>query len=192
MTEEEAVMIVEMMEENIPFFPKKAAGQSLIVAELADFCATSDQGIWLARRMVRLYPKRWPGVGEARAVYCSKFRPADGIEAYSKIYPDGIPGEQKPVERAQIKGPRAAVECVDPAATKLLEELGSVLNDMPPAPKVRELGARAVQVDRELKRMMGELPDSQPRPPQVLTQADIDAALVEYRAGKVLTPTEGV
>lgn len=46
---------------------------------------------------------------------------------------------------------------------------------------VKELGIEAVRVDRELKRMMGELPDPGPQPPQVITEADVALALEKLR-----------
>ena len=32
---------------------------------------------------------------EVRAVFCSKFKPADGIDVYSAVYLDGIPSEKE-------------------------------------------------------------------------------------------------
>lgn len=41
---------------------------------------------------------------------------------------------------------------------------------------VKELGIEAVRVDREPKRMMGELPDPGPQPPQVITSSEVETA----------------
>jgi hypothetical protein len=42
-----------------------------------------------------------------RAIYCSRYRPKDGIEIYSIVYPDGIPSH---CERAQLPaGARGAL-----------------------------------------------------------------------------------
>lgn len=41
---------------------------------------------------------------------------------------------------------------------------------------VKELGTAAIRVDRELKRMMGELPDPSPTPIQEITIAEVQEA----------------
>ena len=38
------------------------------------------QAEWLVRRMLKLYAE-WPGIGELRACYCSRFSPRDGENA---------------------------------------------------------------------------------------------------------------
>jgi hypothetical protein len=45
---------------------------------------------WLIKRVVNLWNK-WEGIRELRAVYCSHYRPGDGIESTSAIYTDGVP-----------------------------------------------------------------------------------------------------
>lgn len=155
MTEEEATLIVESLDGNLPFFPTKPAARSLIVAELADFCATFQQGLWLARRTVRLF-KQWPGIVEMRAVYCSKYRAADGIEASSSVYPDGIPSEN-PAPLPRLPAPREMIEPPDLAAAKILEELA------------REVSTRAAAERAPKPRLFA-------KPDKPVTQEDIDAA----------------
>ncbi len=93
MTEQEATIVAEAMS-AVPFFPSAEGAKGLIVSELAAMIPGFEQGVWLARRMSQLYSK-WPGAKEMRAVYCGKYRPADGIEADSEVFADGIPSEQK-------------------------------------------------------------------------------------------------
>jgi hypothetical protein len=59
---------------------------------------TEEQLAWLTERALELYP-RWPGIGELRALYCSRYRPKDGIEAYSEIY-ERFPHESRPEQYA--------------------------------------------------------------------------------------------
>jgi hypothetical protein len=159
---DEATIIVEMMEGNLPFFPTKPAARSLIVAELSSFCATAENGKWLVRRMVQLYSRGWPGLGEMRAVYCSKFPPADGIELFSTIYCDGIPPEKETPDIARLAGaPPQDIEPPDPFVSKLFEDLA------------KEISERA-EADRAPPRR--RLP---PRgdPGNPITQEDVNAAI---------------
>lgn len=93
MTEEEAGVVVRMWIGNVPFFPRDEESQALITAELVSMGATLDQGMWLARRYAQLYRKEWV-FGEMRALFCSRFKPADGLEANSAVFLDGIPPER--------------------------------------------------------------------------------------------------
>jgi hypothetical protein len=159
---DEATLLVEMLEGNLPFFPTKPAARSLVVAELSSFCATAEQGKWLARRMVQLYPTKWPGLGEMRAVYCSKYRPADGKEASSGVYRDGIPSEEKTPDLARIVGaPAPDIGPPDPVASRLLEDLAKEISDR-------------AEADRAPPR-----PRLSPRvhPENPITQADVKAAI---------------
>jgi len=91
-THEEAGLVVEAMA-AIPYFPRDGAAKAMVAAELVDMVETIEQGMWLARRYARLY-EEWKGLGEMRAVYCSKFQPQDGLEAVSALYLEGIPSER--------------------------------------------------------------------------------------------------
>jgi len=77
------------------FFPSDREVRGALVSVLADLVETEDQLDWLVNRALRLYAK-WPGVAELRALYCSRFKPRDGIESYSTVYLDGIPPETTP------------------------------------------------------------------------------------------------
>jgi hypothetical protein len=78
----------------MPFFPLQEPLVKMAVAEeLPTIAATDEQLEWLIQRVTRLF-NQWPGLSEIRAVYCSKFRPLDGVTVYSGVYPDGIPSER--------------------------------------------------------------------------------------------------
>jgi hypothetical protein len=64
-----------------------------VMEDLPEIVANDEQLAWLIRRATALY-NQWPGLSEIRAVYCSKFRPRDGIEVNSGVYLDGIPSER--------------------------------------------------------------------------------------------------
>ena len=54
-------------------------------------CQNEQQVEWLVNCMTSGIYAEWPGPQEMRACYCSRFKPADGINAYSQVYPDGLP-----------------------------------------------------------------------------------------------------
>ena len=74
------------------FFPSDSDARSALVWALMQLAETQEQLEWLVERALKLY-SRWPGVGELRALYCSRFKPRDGVEAYSEIYQSGFPHE---------------------------------------------------------------------------------------------------
>ncbi len=88
---------------RMAFFPSDVDSRFGIAEDMADMCDTEEQAAWLVKRMVHLFPKGWPGAGEMRAVYCSKFKPRDGVEVPSAAFPLGIPSES-PQRDAEIMG----------------------------------------------------------------------------------------
>jgi hypothetical protein len=99
------------------FFPSDREVRGALVSVLADLVETEEQLDWLVTRALRLYAK-WPGVAELRALYCSRFKPRDGVESYSTVYLDGIPPETTPPPRE----PTAATT-TDPELRKNVAEL---------------------------------------------------------------------
>jgi hypothetical protein len=88
---EKAVDTLSMLK----YFP---ANGTPVARLIGDICSTNEQVLWLARRVTQLY-NEWPGPVELRAVFCSRFRPRDGVEADStdpRFIEEGIPSERKP------------------------------------------------------------------------------------------------
>jgi hypothetical protein len=87
------------------FFPSGGQARAAISELLMQFCSTDAQARWLVRRVWALYSE-WPGPRELRAVFCSKFPPADGIEADStdaRFLETGIPSERPLLESESPK-----------------------------------------------------------------------------------------
>ena len=63
----------------LKFFPQGEA-QKAIAMFLAALCGRGDRLIWLVGQIVN-HVGEWPGPAEVRGLFCSRFRPADGIEA---------------------------------------------------------------------------------------------------------------
>src|SRR5215831_9044489 len=74
------------------FFPGDPDTRSALIHVLMELADTEDQLDWLVTPALKLYA-RWPGPGELRALYCSRFKPKDGAETYSEIYASGFPHE---------------------------------------------------------------------------------------------------
>jgi hypothetical protein len=95
----------------LPFFPTEQNARVGIVALVCEMADGNSQVDWLVRRCLQLW-SRWEGPGELRAVFCSKFRPRDGVEAYSLLpqFEEGIPSEREqapqlePATTRQIEG----------------------------------------------------------------------------------------
>lgn len=76
------------------YFPSDPESRATLVALLMRMCQYEEQARWLAGRVADLY-NEWPGPRELRALYCARFKPRDGQEAFSQTFPDGIPAERQ-------------------------------------------------------------------------------------------------
>ena len=117
---------------GLNFFPSDELGQIAIGELIAEICSTDDQAEWLVKKMLRTY-NSWPGPVEMRACFCTKFRPADGFECGSTVYPDGIPSDKE--QLPQIAAPErlmlAAGDIVDAQISYSLDVLKRV-STIPP------------------------------------------------------------
>ena len=79
----------------LPFFPAETAVRAEIVLLACKMCGSIDRLEWLVSRATTLWD-RWHGPRELRALLCARFRPADGVEAYSGLpqyLDEGYPAE---------------------------------------------------------------------------------------------------
>ena len=80
----------------MPFFPSSSeTDRATVVDELLCMVHSDAEALWLAYRLVQVFTKGWPGIGEMRALYCKRFKPKDGIELHSQQFPDGFPSEKQ-------------------------------------------------------------------------------------------------
>lgn len=99
----------------LKYFPADQSARAEIVILACSMAADNDQVAWLVQRCLQLW-NEWEGPRELRAVFCSRYRPADGTEAYSQLrrFEDGIPSERiAEPERLQIAGRAKADELTD-------------------------------------------------------------------------------
>ncbi len=76
---------VAMMASSIPFFPSDEIGQLVVVRMMERFVNTKDELDWLADTAcgsIRDW-QRGGGIPELRGLFCTRFKPADGIMTYS-------------------------------------------------------------------------------------------------------------
>lgn len=70
----------------LKFFPSDAMARLALVEMVCGFSESNIQIEWLVKRALVVF-NEWPGPHELRALFCSRWKPRDGNEAYSAIYP---------------------------------------------------------------------------------------------------------
>lgn len=100
--------ILEMLAEMamLKYFPANNDAVLIGLARLCvEMCNSESEVRWLVDRMTSGLYAEWPGPQEMRAVLCSRYKPKDGINAYSTVYLDGIPAskEQLAISGAEQK-----------------------------------------------------------------------------------------
>jgi len=67
----------------LKFFPSGSEAGAAISELLLSLVDSDERLEWLRGAVLGL--NEWPGPGEIRGIYCTRFKPADGIEAYSAL-----------------------------------------------------------------------------------------------------------
>lgn len=142
----------------LKFFPTDIAARLALVRLVGDFATSEAQVEWLVNRMLSLY-NEWPGPKELRALFCSRYKPKDGIEAKSEKFLEGIPSEKQPE-------PLKALPPGSVTADPLLDNTVKLLA------KSKDMN-RALRTPRRIEASQPpQNPNYKP-----ITQADIDAAV---------------
>jgi hypothetical protein len=163
------------------FFPSSdTVARATVMLELIQMCSTDDQVEWLSKRLTVLYTE-WPGLRELRAVFCSKFKPADKIEVNSADarFIDGIPSEQpaeewKPALESGQRLLTGGTEefSADPELDELIHQLAT--EKTLPAIQVRtkeEIERDLYQATNRTKRF-----EARERPPQIISAEEVESA----------------
>lgn len=127
------------------YFPSDPDARTGIAKQIAAMASSIEQVRWLVGRLPELYPD-WPAMQEVRALFCSRFRPKDGLEAASQVYLDGIPHDPalQRANQAQLAGQpilQLEGECADetpiadPEMAAKIDALGKA-KGMPALPPV--------------------------------------------------------
>lgn len=99
--------ILEILNELrvLPYFPNDEYVMASLLKLVGSMCENEDQVRWLVNRMTSGIYSQWPGPQEMRACFCCRYKPKDGINAYSSVYPDGLPVDPTAPPRPGIAGP---------------------------------------------------------------------------------------
>ena len=157
------VIVAELVAELtlLRFFPADEDGRAALVKLVGRMCSNEDQVCWLVERVLSKC-NEWPGPLVLRQILCSRFKPADGIEAGgTAMFPDGIPSEKQIEAPALLALPPGHVATLDlqfENAVRLLAEAKD-LNRVRGPVKVQEVPTN---------------PNYKP-----ITQADIEKAVQE-------------
>jgi hypothetical protein len=103
------------------FFPADDEARGMLGEILAAMCPDDDACDWLVRRTLELH-NEWPGPVELRAILCSRYPPADGVDAYSSIWTEGIP-PSKPTQQELLALPPGPSSGPDPQLAAMIADL---------------------------------------------------------------------
>jgi hypothetical protein len=144
------------------FFPSDEDAKTGLFLLVGRMCSTEDQVRWLVQRTMALC-NEWPGPVGLRQILCSKYKPADGIEAGgTSMFPDGPPSEKRIDAPALPALPPGHVATVDAGWDRAIRLL-----------------AASKSMDRAKRVVVQEVPTCTDFKP--ITQADIDRAVDELR-----------
>lgn len=150
---------------TIRFFPSEPEARFGIAESISGMAADEDQVRWLVGRLPQLYTD-WPGMLEVRAVFCTKFKPRDGIEAalgtespaFAALCPEDE--ERKALEAAprshQLTG-QIAKASADPEMAALIERCKKPLSPLAgvKAASQSEIDRIKAEQDRNRKESVG-------------------------------------
>jgi len=139
----------------LKFFPSDDVARAEIVSIACRMARSIDQIEWLSRRCVELW-NEWEGPREMRAVFCSKYRPQDGIDIVSALpqFADGIPSEDDTRNQQLIGGAGEVKRLPAGPVAKILQE--SQKRTIEPGPRERD---KLDEIDENYQRGKAPLPD---------------------------------
>jgi hypothetical protein len=68
----------------IPFFPSEEGARIAITTQISRFVGDEKQLRWLVDAALGAM-RKWEGLPELRGLFCTRFKPADGVEAYCSL-----------------------------------------------------------------------------------------------------------
>ena len=168
----------------LPFFPIGESVMDALVKLCGSMCHNEDQVQWLVDRMTSGIYEQWPGPREMRAVFCGRYKPKDGVNAYSTIYPDGLPPDPTAPKR-QIEAPafKSLPAGHQVTADPVLEAGVAALAEKCAMPSAHPAVAAFERMLREIVTPPDQRESITPKPTNPdyvpVTQADVDQAVKE-------------
>lgn len=78
-TYEDIMKVVDLFIEMVPFFPNSVAARCAVCEEVYSFVSTQEQLEWFSKAFRQIAGTKWMGEPMLRAVFCTRYEPADGI-----------------------------------------------------------------------------------------------------------------
>lgn len=146
----------------LKYFPQDEYAQGALVRMICEMSENDAQIDWLVKRTLSLY-NEWPGPQTLRAIFCRRFKPADGIEAnvsvdesrrWEAIAEPDVPGYPRIATQEARALPAGKVAAADPSALiamEILTEIQCVKEEAWDAPATAEEIATAPDWLRRLE-----------------------------------------
>lgn len=152
----------------IPYFPADAGARTAIMRQLSRFVDRPDRLRWLVDTALARMDS-WLGVAQLRALYATKYRPADGIPGGDCLLPGFTPADNESaylLERAQsdqklLAEAKAAAESLSPEERAEIAALQALVSDR----------AKKPEPAKSLKALLAASVDRKPSGVQNLNQA---------------------
>lgn len=112
------------------YFPSDQNAQAALVEIVCGFAYDNEKIDWLVRRALAIF-NEWPGPRELRALYCSRWAPSDGQEAYSTLFPADENGGGFPRDPALPPLPPALLTPGKEESCKLLGVVADYVETLP-------------------------------------------------------------
>jgi hypothetical protein len=180
---------------SLRHFPTQPAGQIAVMKLVGAMASDIKQVRWLVDRMHFLF-NEWPGPRTMRIVFCSKFKPQDGIDISGPCeqFPDGIPSENPRLEAPSY--PQLAAGTIGPVSENkrldmAVQRAGAAksLNALPEAyPVTRAQRIRDKEFQQTLKQLETAPVDREPEPP--IVRKPNASAIISANERGVLPPAE--
>ena len=182
--EEEARELNRLIEslETLRFFPTSKGAFEALRKLVCSVAEDLDKAQWWIERTKLLFDE-WPGERTFAAVYCRRFKPADGIERHTSEQEaerwETIADQKYWPDTRQIEPPQAPD--LGPGDTEPAPDPPPARRILGPPRATREEIKRAPQWLKDLDGTRSETTPPEPRAFTPVTQEDIDRALEEYR-----------
>jgi hypothetical protein len=161
-TLEEVGKAVNALTNLVPFFPSDTHSRLIITAEIRSFVGTVEQLSWFLQACVR-HISKWQGVPQLRALYCTRFEPADGVapvvdtpgfttpELEAKYLAREIEENERQLEAYRREALLAPPEDREPFLLPEAKTLGPAPTEIVPHKFVRQRGKSLKELEEELK-----------------------------------------
>jgi hypothetical protein len=173
----------------LKYFPSGEDALIAVAKMIGRMATSEDQVKWLVGRTLDLH-NEWPGPLELRAIFCSRWRPADRKEAYSAIYIGGIPPEKPSIPALPSPAlpalPPGHVASFDDEADEMIRQLSEACDmNRSTRPRLPFGKASPTEPPRE---PLNTAPNPNFKP---ITEADIQRAVEDMRNKRALAELHG-